>query len=92
MLRLRWMRGPEDHSGFGDRRASKVTKQGNAKINLSEKEMNDVAKTCARLVEFEEHAASLYLALARRFVDNKDLSWFWNDINAYAGLGAGRDP
>jgi len=40
-------------------------------------EMKDAAKTCARLVEFEERAASLYLSFARRFTDNKDLSWFW---------------
>ena len=39
--------------------------------------MNDAAKTCARLVEFEECAASLYSSFARRFTDNKDLSGFW---------------
>lgn len=40
-------------------------------------DMKDSATTSARLVEFEERAASLYLTLARRFADNADLSWFW---------------
>lgn len=40
-------------------------------------DMKDAATTCARLVEFEERAASLYLTLARRFTENADLSWFW---------------
>ena len=39
--------------------------------------MKDADTTCARLAEFEERAASLYLTLARRFTDNADLSWFW---------------
>jgi hypothetical protein len=43
--------------------------------------MKEVAKTCARLVEFEERAASLYLGFARRFTDNKDLSWFWLEMS-----------
>jgi len=44
---------------------------------LASNEMKDATRTCARLVGFEERAASLYLTLARRFADNKDLSWFW---------------
>ena len=40
-------------------------------------EMKDAPKTCARLVEFEDRAASLYLTFARQFRDNKELSWFW---------------
>ena len=33
------------------------------------------------MVEFEERAASLYLTLARRFVNNKALSWFWLELS-----------
>jgi hypothetical protein len=28
-------------------------------------------------VEFENRAAAIYMGLARRFRDNRDLSWFW---------------
>jgi hypothetical protein len=43
--------------------------------------MKDAAKVCSSLVEFEERAASLYKGLARRFIDNKDLSWFWLEMS-----------
>src|SRR5688572_22558258 len=43
--------------------------------------MKDTAKTCARLKEFEERAASLYMGFARRFTDHKDLSWFWLEMS-----------
>jgi hypothetical protein len=39
--------------------------------------MKDASTICARLKEFEERAASLYMGFARRFTDHKDLSWFW---------------
>jgi hypothetical protein len=39
--------------------------------------MKNAVTTCARLAEFEQRAASLYLTLARRFKENADLSWFW---------------
>jgi hypothetical protein len=43
--------------------------------------MTDASKTCERLIDFEERAAGLYLTLARRFVDKKDLSWFWLEMS-----------
>jgi hypothetical protein len=43
--------------------------------------MKDATKTCARLKEFEERAASLYMAFARRFTESKDLSWFWFEMS-----------
>ena len=43
--------------------------------------MKDAAKIRSSLVEFEERAASLYKGLARRFMDNKDLSWFWLEMS-----------
>jgi len=39
--------------------------------------MKDAATTCARLVDFEGRAATLYLKLARHFANDADLSWFW---------------
>ena len=43
--------------------------------------MKAPSKTCARLVEFEERAASLYLTLARQFIDKRDVSWFWLEMS-----------
>jgi len=43
--------------------------------------MKDVTKICAQLKEFEERAASLYMGFARRFTDNKNLSWFWLEMS-----------
>ncbi len=48
---------------------------------LVSNDMKDVSKTCARLVDFEERAAALYLNFSRRFEDNKDLSWFWMEMS-----------
>jgi hypothetical protein len=38
-------------------------------------------KACRCLVGFEEGAAAIYLSLARRFIRNKDLSWFWLEMS-----------
>src|SRR5687767_14518851 len=43
--------------------------------------MKNASKACARLVEFEERASSLYLELARRFKDKKDLRWLWLEMS-----------
>jgi hypothetical protein len=43
--------------------------------------MKDAETTCARLKEFEERAASLYMGFARRFTGNKDLGWFWLEMS-----------
>jgi hypothetical protein len=43
--------------------------------------MNDETQTYSRLGEFEERAASLYKNFARRFVDNRELSWFWLEMS-----------
>jgi hypothetical protein len=42
--------------------------------------MMSTSSICKSLVEFEERAATLYLALARRFTENKELSWFWLEM------------
>ena len=42
---------------------------------------NTMNKTCRCLVEFEETAAAIYLTLARHFVRNKELSWFWLEMS-----------
>jgi hypothetical protein len=44
-------------------------------------EVIDANKICARLKQFEERAASLYMGFGRRFTDNKDLSWFWLEMS-----------
>ena len=43
--------------------------------------MKNIDKTSSILIGFEERAASLYLELARRFVENKALSWFWLEMS-----------
>ncbi len=43
--------------------------------------MKNDEKICGKLIEFEERAASIYLTLARRFAENKDLSWFWLEMS-----------
>jgi hypothetical protein len=43
--------------------------------------MENTAKICSRVVEFEERASSLYLELARRFRDKSQLSWFWLEMS-----------
>jgi hypothetical protein len=44
--------------------------------------LKDAAQTCARLVEFEGRAASIYMGFARRFTDNTDLSLFWLEMSS----------
>lgn len=52
--------------------------------------MKKVVSTYKTFVEFEERAASLYLDLAVRFLDNTGLSWFWVEMSMeekqHAGL------
>jgi hypothetical protein len=43
--------------------------------------MKDTTQIYSRLVEFEERASSLYKDLARRFINNQDLSWFWLEMS-----------
>ena len=38
-------------------------------------------KACRCLVGFEERAAAIYTNLARRFAQNRDLSWFWLEMS-----------
>ena len=38
-------------------------------------------KACRCLVGFEERAAEIYVNLARRFGENRDLSWFWLEMS-----------
>jgi hypothetical protein len=42
--------------------------------------MNDAARVCSRLIEFEERSSSLYLRLARRFANHTGLSWFFLEM------------
>jgi hypothetical protein len=43
--------------------------------------MKNIDKRCVDLIGFEERAASLYLNFARRFVENRNLSWFWLEMS-----------
>jgi len=43
--------------------------------------MRNSAQTYKTFVLLEERAASLYLDLAVRFLDNTDLSWFWVEMS-----------
>jgi hypothetical protein len=52
--------------------------------------MRDAAKIYRTFIGFEERAASLYLDLALRFLNDADLSWFWVEMSMeekrHAGL------
>jgi hypothetical protein len=43
--------------------------------------MKDMSKSWRRLIDFEERAAALYLKLARRFVEQQELSAFWLEMS-----------
>jgi hypothetical protein len=49
--------------------------------NSNGPEIKDAARVCTALVKLEERAALLYQALARRFDNNKELSWFWFEMS-----------
>src|SRR5687767_5767376 len=43
--------------------------------------MTTMNKSCRCLVGFEETAAAIYLMLARQFIKDNKLSWFWLEMS-----------